>query len=627
MNTSIRIRFLAISLIPLILTIVLVTLISISNLSSSAKLSIELYRNSLLENKREALMHETEIAVKAIDKFYQEGDTEASRKSALEMVKHLRFGKSGYFWINDYRPYMVMHPTNPKLDGQDLSGFKDPNGVFLFNEMAKVVKAEGAGYVPYMWPKPGFEKPQPKLSYVKGFRQWSWIIGTGIYIDDIDRLVAEQQKRVDDEIVSLIYRSVIIGFVLCLIFGVLVFWLVNSSVYKKVMALIGAVTNIRETSDFSQRVEQTGQDEIGNTQLALNDLLIDLESSLKNIGNVMNAIATGDLTKRVTGDQKGDLLRLKNHTNESIQMLSQVVRDVLHIATRVITGVDEIAKSSQALAAGTTEQAASLEQISSSMSEVGGGAKANSENASQATQLSNQTLDIVERGNKQMDDMLGSMDKINNTSSDINKIIKVIDEIAFQTNLLALNAAVEAARAGKYGKGFAVVAEEVRNLASRSAEAAKNTTELIENATQEIEFGVSSAGKTAEILKEINDSIIKVNDLVNEIAAASQEQNSNTNEINKALSQVNDVIQQNSSISEESAAASVELRGQAKQLQETMQRFVVDKSSLGSGSNIKSNGQTETPIGQVETMTSPQTKTTTSSPKMITLDDDDFGKY
>ncbi len=624
MNLSIRIRFLAISLIPLIITIVIVTLFSISSLKSSAELSIDLYKKSLLDNKKETLKLETEIAIKTVEKLFKDANTDESKKAAMEMVKNLRFGKSGYFWINDYRPFMVMHPTNPKLDGKDLSGFKDPNGVFLFNEMAKVVKAKGAGFVPYMWPKPGFDKPQPKLSFVMGFKQWSWIVGTGIYIDDIDRLVAVQKQRVDDEILSLVYRSLFIGIVLCLVFGLIVFFLVNSSIYKKVMALINAVTNIKETSDFSQRLERSSNDEIGTTQIALNNLLEDLENSLKNIGSVMNAIATGDLTKRVIGDQKGDLQELKNNTNESIQMLSQVVNDVIHISTQVSTGVQDIASSSQALAAGTTEQAASLEEISSSMSEVGSSAKVNSENATQASMLSNQTLDVVNRGNKQMEDMVNSMDKINNTSSDITKIIKVIDEIAFQTNLLALNAAVEAARAGKYGKGFAVVAEEVRNLAARSAEAAKNTTELIESSAKEVEMGVDNAGKTAEILTEIDTSITKVNDLVNEIAAASKEQNASTDEINKALVQINDVVQQNSSISEESASASEELNGQALQLQNTMNRFKLSDSVSKTDLNIQTTAtppQQETPQqGAYEDKSKP-------SPKMITLDEDNFGKY
>jgi len=174
-----------------------------------------------------------------------------------------------------------------------------------------------------------------------------------------------------------------------------------------------------------------------------------------------------------------------------------------------------------------------------------------------------------------MSQLSESMTEINETSANVTKIIKVIDEIAFQTNLLALNAAVEAARAGKYGKGFAVVAEEVRNLASRSAEAAKNTTELIEASFSRVEEGVKNTESTATILEDISGSANKVNDLVSEIAAASVEQTGGIEEINRGLNQINSVIQQNASISEEAAAASKELSSQSDKLQAMMKRFIL----------------------------------------------------
>lgn len=292
---------------------------------------------------------------------------------------------------------------------------------------------------------------------------------------------------------------------------------------------------------------------------------------LNTKANVALKIANGDVDQEVNIASDFDTLGLAHL--KMVENLNDVFKQIRMATEQVSNGAKQLSSSAHVLASGTTKQAANLEEVSSSMSQVGGSAKVNSENADQASHLSNQTLDVVAKGLAQMEDMLSSMDRINNTSSDISKIIKVIDEIAFQTNLLALNAAVEAARAGKYGKGFAVVAEEVRNLAARSAEAAKNTTELIENSAKEVENGVTSARKTADILNEINESIIKVNDLVREITSASQEQSVNTDEITKALLQVNDVIQENSSLSEETSSASEELNGQAIQLKELMKRF------------------------------------------------------
>ena len=387
------------------------------------------------------------------------------------------------------------------------------------------------------------------------------------------------------------------------------------------------VTTVVENGDFSTRLSNTRTDEIGETVNAFNTLMETLYTSIGDVNQVMESVDDGDFTQQVTREHKGDLNRLKNSINSSIESLSNTINSVVRASSQVNTGTTELSSSAQALASGTTEQAASLEEISSSMDEVGSRAKTNNENANQAAQLSSQTLEIVHRGNKQMEEMLSSMDEINSSSSNISKIIKVIDEIAFQTNLLALNAAVEAARAGKYGKGFAVVAEEVRNLAARSAEAAKNTTELIESSVKEVDSGVSNAGKTAEILNEINESISKVNDLVGEIAASSQEQTTGTDEINKALAQVNSVVQQNSSISEQAASASEELRGQALDLQQQMNRFKV-KQSLSTTEPIQK--QEINPVRQ-PTASVPQLpdreENSSEHIKQITLGDDEFGKY
>ena len=348
-------------------------------------------------------------------------------------------------------------------------------------------------------------------------------------------------------------------------------------------------------------------------------MAVSLKAAIMSIQGTMNSVSQGDFTTKMDdAGMVGELGLIKDSVNNSIDMLSSTINQVIVTSEQVNEGSGQLSSSSQALASGTTEQAASLEEVSSSMSEVGSKSKTNSENANQASQLSNQTLEVVGRGNKQMEEMLSSMDKISSSSSEISKIIKVIDEIAFQTNLLALNAAVEAARAGEYGKGFAVVAEEVRNLAARSAEAAKNTTELIENSSKEVELGVSNSGKTAEILNEIIDSITKVNDLAGEIASASEEQNASTEEMNKALIQVNNVVQQNSSISEEAASASEELNGQATELQNLMRNFKIKRSN-----STHDAGLTQQTFIQA---TVPEERVVAPS-KMITLDDDNFGKY
>ncbi len=368
-----------------------------------------------------------------------------------------------------------------------------------------------------------------------------------------------------------------------------------------------------------------------------------LQTAVHSIQKTMSTVSKGDFTNRMDDEQlAGDLVLIGDSINESIAMLSDAIFQVLIVSDQVTEGAGQLAGSAQALATGTTEQAASLEEIGSTMVEIGNRAKTNSNNADQATQLSSQALEIAEKGNSQMKEMLGSMDKINDASNDISKIIKVIDEIAFQTNLLALNAAVEAARAGKYGKGFAVVAEEVRNLAGRSAEAARDTTTLIENSMMEVEHGVDNAAKTAEILDEISGSVRKVNDLVVEITAASLEQRNSAEEMNRAITQVNNVVQQNSSISEQTASTSDQLNSQAAELKALMSSFTLQQTKGKNESpendmlEYRSERQPtlEAPIEETPQLPKNEEEQPElpyepgkKSRKMITLDDDSFGKY
>lgn len=354
---------------------------------------------------------------------------------------------------------------------------------------------------------------------------------------------------------------------------------------------------------------------------------------LDDANTVMNAVAEGDLSKEITVNIEGELGQLKPTVNRTISMLNRTIYKIVDECNSILTASLELDNASQTLAEGTTQQAASLEEISSSIDEIGGVAKNNDNNAALAQKLSNQATDEIQKGDRQMQALLESMQQINTTSGNVSKVIKVIDEIAFQTNLLALNAAVEAARAGKYGKGFAVVAEEVRNLASRSAEAAKDSTLLIESSVAEVDNGVKNADHTAEILQSFMSSIEKVNDLVGEISQASKEQSTGVGEIGNGLNLVNNVVQRNSSISEETAAASMDLRNQAAALQDLMSHFKLGNQAE---SNMQINDQdieqTISPFAIPPLNTSPNTvhqpvSILENRSAKIILDDDSFGKY
>ncbi len=427
------------------------------------------------------------------------------------------------------------------------------------------------------------------------------------------------QDKIYEQANAVMYRSIGVGAIL-VILGIIILWWISRTIAHPLKLTAGVLAQIAEDGDFSKRVEISQEDETGQMGHAINVLMDALQTAVNNMNVVMEAVSNGNMLERVSTDLRGDLDRLARTTNKSIDMLSDALGQVGSTSKQVNSGASELAGSAQALASGTSEQAASLEEVSSSMNEVASQANTNNENATQASQLTDQTMNVVGKGDQQMQDMLQSINKISEASTEISKIIKTIDEIAFQTNLLALNAAVEAARAGKYGKGFAVVAEEVRNLAARSAEAAKNTTELIENSVKEVEKGVEKADKTAEMLTEISASVTKVNDIVGEIASGSNEQQRGIDEINKGLNQVNDVIQQNSSISEETASASEQLSGQAQIMQRLVNQFKLKQTDQAAFAEAK-------PKPEPKVTQLPAAEPVKSSGKLIALDDDEYGKY
>ncbi len=379
----------------------------------------------------------------------------------------------------------------------------------------------------------------------------------------------------------------------------------------------------------------------GDHAILVNALNTTIEQMpFKETVEVLQGVANGDLTHKIEGNYKGDALKLKEALNSTIDSLNEILTQVAVTVDEVTRGAMQVSDASTALSQGATEQAASLEEITSSMAEIGSQTKTNAENANHANLLTFEAKEAAEKGNREMLQLNSAMEEITESSRNISKIIKVIDEIAFQTNLLALNAAVEAARAGRHGKGFAVVAEEVRNLAARSATAAKETSELIENSIKAVENGSMIAVRTGEALEEIKNSSVKVADIVGEIATSSNEQALAISQINEGLSQIDKVTQTNTASAEESASAAEELSGQAAQLKAMIARFKLNNENAqysnfetshyvsGRRSRSLPHHQTEqTDYNSIDLGTEEDYTSNINPSDIIKLDEDDFGRY
>ncbi|WP_110945131.1 methyl-accepting chemotaxis protein [Paenibacillus phocaensis] len=431
---------------------------------------------------------------------------------------------------------------------------------------------------------------------------------------------AEKESKDGDKMYSRTFDVLLtVIIVMALVAIGLAIWIVQS-----ITRPIGKLSKAAEAlalGDVNVNVDTTSRDEIGHLMLAFSRMI----ASIRDQVRVVEQVANGDLTVQVKVRSEQDLMGIK--LQEMVERNNEILASINTAADQVASGSKQVSDSSISLSQGATEQASSVEQLTASLEEISTQTKQNAQYANEANKLAADSKQSALQGNEQMKDMLGAMREINEASSSISKIIKVIDEIAFQTNILALNAAVEAARAGQHGKGFAVVAEEVRNLAARSANAAKETTDMIEGSINKVQEGTRIADQTADALKSIVGDIERVAGLVGDIAMASTEQAAAITQINQGISQVSQVIQTNSATSEESAAASEELSSQAGLLKQQVARFRLKRGGFADYT-AKEDMNPEV-LRVLEQMNEPRKSefaSGTGAPKIL-LSDSEFGKY
>lgn len=442
---------------------------------------------------------------------------EQAQSMVVEMIKKMRYDGKEYFWINDMEPRMIVHPIKPELDGKPLADMKDPNGVHLFNAFVDQVKKNGQGFVSYQWPRPGSTEAIDKISYVKGFEAWGWIIGTGVYVDDVQ----SHFRQLWIQAGSIVSVALLIALYLFVSF------------YKV------------------------------------------MKGGLQETGRHLKAMSKGDLTtspKPWGTDEAADLMLELHNMQEAIR---KMVYQVRNSSDEILHSSSEIASGALDLSARTEQAAANLEESASAMEEISSTVGKTTENTESAAKLAQENSQKALHGGAVMQEVVQTMNNIRTSSEKISEIIGTIDGIAFQTNILALNAAVESARAGEHGRGFAVVAGEVRNLAQRSSEAAREIKTLIGQSVEQVQVGTQVVSKAGEMIHQIVNSSKHVKELITEIDSGAREQNLGIGQIGLAVQELDKATQQNAAMVEQTAAAASAMRSQAAELSECVSRFAL----------------------------------------------------
>jgi methyl-accepting chemotaxis protein len=528
----------------------LLTILTIAGLILITVLALEEYHTDLMLEKQSQTRALVETAYSIAVEMHalaEAGsiDPQEARERAKSAIKGLRYNETNYFWINDYQARIVMHPIKPQLDGKDMSAFTDPEGKKIFVEFAHAAKQDGEGVVPYLWPKPGSEEPVAKISYIKGFKPWGWVIGTGVYVDDVEAAFWNNASKLG--LVSLIVLGALLG--------------LSITITRSIVAPLNETTAALDDismgeGDLTRRLQVTGADEISKLSLAFNRFTEKIQQIIIQVSQISAQIATAST-------------ELSSHTQQTHEDIAQQQSETQQVATAV------------------TEMASTVKEIAESAEDT-----ADSARKADALALSGkqEVVDVSETIGKLADEMRSASDVINllaKESEGIGSVSDVIRGIAEQTSLLALNAAIEAARAGDQGRGFAVVADEVRSLASRTQQATQEIRDMIErlqSGTQNAVDVIKRSGETtvvtvdksnsaAESLDKIVSSVALISDRNTQIANASEEQSAVAQEIDRSVVQISQLADHSSQASEQITQATAELSRLGESLQQMISHF------------------------------------------------------
>jgi methyl-accepting chemotaxis protein len=532
-------------------------------------------RSDLLSERRQKTQSLVEIPYSIVAEQYKletEGKLSRSeaQKRALEAIRTVRYEGSNYFWINDMHPTMVMHPMKPALDGKDLTDYKDPTGKALFVEMVSAARTPNGDFVYYMWPKPGKDKPVQKLSFVKAFEPWGWIIGTGIYIDDVDAAFRA--------------NAMVAGglALVCLALLLIASTMVSRSIFVRLHDMVARMKDVAEgQGDLTKRLAVSSNDEVAELARWFNTFMDKLQEILSKVSSNSQSLAAA-------GEQ-----------------ISATAQQQAH-------GIDLQRDQTNQVATAMQQMSATVQQISENSSSAATASQKGAETARQGGKVVEETLSRMRAIAQSVGETAKKVQELGKQSDEIGKIIGVIDDIADQTNLLALNAAIEAARAGEQGRGFAVVADEVRKLAERTSTATKEITGMIRSiqaetkstvtamqaGTKEVEQGVELTTLAGSSLHDIIQMSEQVGDMVTHIATAATQQSAATEEINGNIEQITKITAASAAGAQQTTSALQDLSALATNLQRLVGQFRL--GTEGSDGEARTPGHSQAATSHVD---------------------------
>mgnify|MGYP002719083600 FL=1 len=530
----------------------LILIVAVLMLLTLGLLMLKQIHGDLYQAKRQQTQHVVQTA-SGVLAYYQNLEKtgvltrEAAQQQALSAVRGLRYDHDDYFWINDLTPVMIMHAANPKLDGQNLSAIRDPDGFAVFNEFVILAKAKGAGIVNYRWPKPGADAPVEKTSYIQLFEPWGWIIGSGVYVDDVQA-----------EFTGQVWKASLIGLGIALLMALLVI-LIARSIVHPLQAAVNAMGNIASgESDLTRTLDTHGRDEVTQLSQHFNSFTAKLRQVVGQLQECANAL----------GQSSTELGTNASQAHDRSQQQSQQMELVATAINEVTYGVQDVAKNAEHAASEMRDAQAQAQQgqvnIDGSLQQI-----------DQLSSTISQAVEVIRT--------------LSSESTQIGGVLEVIRSIADQTNLLALNAAIEAARAGEQGRGFAVVADEVRLLAQRTQKSTAEIQVMIERLQGHSEAAVKvisdshsasqltieQAGQAGASLTAIGQALRNLNGLNASIASATLQQAHVVEDINQNVTQAAGLSHSTALAAEQSSVASAHLRGLSEQLGGLLRQFKI----------------------------------------------------